>query len=275
MIEALLPRLCTPRSALSPVSVAEDRPVELRGTDLFSATLVGPGGADPSKVVNGIWEAMGDQRAPRMLAQLSNVVPPVPQLYERLWRTRSLGLLSGRPFPVPEELAELDQALGDVAGSVIVDVGCSEGLYARHLAARGAKVLAVDHSRAFLRRADRRATRCGVAIGLTRATAQHLPLVDGGADAVVIGGSLNEIGDLGAAIGEAARVLPPGGRAFVMSLVRATTGPGRVVQRVLRPTGIVFPTIAQTEALFVERGFSVVERRLDRIVARTTLVRST
>ena len=265
MLEGVLPRLRTPRDGRSPVMVAADRPVELRGDELFTATLVGPGGVDPSPVVDGIWDAMGARRPPRTLAQLSNVVPPVPQLYERVWRVRSLGLLSGRPFPLAEELTELDAALGDVTGRVVVDVGCSEGLYSRHLAGRGALVL---------RRAARRAAAAGVRIAPTRAIAQGLPLVDEGADAVVIGGSLNEIGDVAGALREAARVLPTGGRMFVMSLVRSTTRWGRLAQGLARPSGIDFPTTEATDAAFVAAGFSVADARLDGVVRRTTLVRS-
>lgn len=273
MIPELLPALRTPVAGRWPVTVATDRPVDEAGGRLLTATLVGPGGTDPSVVEDGIWQAMGPGRAPRTLAQLSNLVPPTPQLYERVWRVRSLGLLSGRAFPVAEELAELDTAVGPTDGAVVVDVGCSEGLYARHLAGRGALVAAVDHSVPFLRRAARRAGDDGVRLGLVRATAQRLPLLDAAADAVVIGGSLNEIGDVPGALAEAARVLRPGGRMFVMSLVTATTRRGRALQAAVRPSGIVFPTLAGTGALFSAAGFELEDQRVDRVVVRSTLRR--
>ncbi|MGD9702964.1 MAG: class I SAM-dependent methyltransferase [Acidimicrobiia bacterium] len=275
MLPDLLPRLRTPRDAVPGLHVLESAPL-LRGASggLVTATLVGPNGEDPSTVDEGIWDARGGAVPSRTLAQLSNVVPPTPQLYERVWRTHSLSSLSGRPFPMEEELDELDAAIGDVSGSVIVDVGCSEGLYARHLAGRGGLVLAVDHSRPFLRRAVRRAAAERVTIAATRALAQRLPVVDGGADAVVIGGSLNEIGDLDGAVREAARVLRPGGALFLLSLARAGSSPGRALQRALRATGIVFPTPAATRSLLERHGLTVTATRQDRVVLRTTARRA-
>ena len=276
MLEELLPRLLTPTARIPGPVIDLDHPVR-RSTSrrqLLDATLVGPGRVDPSIVHDGIWEAMGPAHPPRTLAQLSNVVPPTPWLYEAAWRVRSLSLLSGRKFPVTEELAELDQAVGDVTGAVCVDIGCSEGLYARHLAGRGALVLAIDHSRPFLRRAQHRAERAGVAIAPVRATAQRLPIGDAMADVAVIGGSLNEIGDRRAALAEAGRVVRPGGIMFVMSLVAATTKNGRRLQRALGASGIEFPTGDGTFDEFAAAGFRVVEHRLDRVVLRTTAIRT-
>jgi SAM-dependent methyltransferase len=274
MIERFLGQVRTPTAGLAGVVIDRSKPV-VRDADgaLLIATLTGPDGADPSEIDHGIWGALGGVAPPRTLAQLSNVVPPVPQLYERVWRRRSLGLLSRRPFPVTEELAELDAALPDVAGARCVDVGCSEGLYARHLARRGAIVAAIDHSRPFLRRARLRAARESVEIAAIRATAQRLPFLDATLDAAAIGGSLNEIGDRAGAIAEAARVLRPGGRMFVMSLVAAPTRPGRILQAAVRPSGIEFPAASAATVEFEAAGFTVVDERLDGVVARTTLVR--
>lgn len=274
MIEEVVGSLVTPGARRHPVSVDRSRPLvrDAQGS-LLTATLVGPDGDDASPVSGGIWDAMGGAHAPRTLAQLSNLVPPTPQLYERLWRVRSLSLLSGRSFPIAEELTELDRALPEVDDAVCVDIGCSEGLYARHLAARGARVIAIDHSRPFLKRARARADRAGTRIAPVRATAQRLPIRDDAVDAAVIGGSLNEIGDRRAAVGELARVVRPGGIVFVMSLVTATTSRGRVLQRVLGPSGIEFPSLADTTEEFEAAGFDVAAQALDRVVARTTLVR--
>jgi SAM-dependent methyltransferase len=223
-----------------------------------------------SPVEAGIWHAMGARRAARTPAQFSNVLPPVPQLYERVWRPRSLTLLSGRPFPIREELAELTAAVQPLAGEVVVDVAASEGLYARHLAATGVTAIAVDHSLPFLKRVVHRAAREGLAVVAIRALAQHVPLQSGAAHAVVIGGSLNEIGDQGAALDEAERVLRPGGRFFSMSLVRARTARGRLLQTLLGPSGISFPTEAETVAMATEAGLVVDEVRRHRVVLRVS-----
>ena len=93
-----------------------------------------------------------------------NRLPLVARHYESWWRVRSLGLLSGRPFPLPEELAELSAAIGPPDGLPVVDLARSEALYGRELAAQGAHVVAVDHSRAFLRRAAARAAADGLVL---------------------------------------------------------------------------------------------------------------
>jgi cyclopropane fatty-acyl-phospholipid synthase-like methyltransferase len=221
----------------------------------------------------GWWDAMGGRTTPRTLAQLSNVVPLTARIYEDVWRKRSLTLLSGRPFPIGEELAELHEHLRVEPGDVVVDVGCSEGLYARSVAAADARAIAVDHAVPFLRRTIERAGHDDLPVECVRALAQHLPLHDGVADSVVIGGSLNEIGDLEGCLREAARVLRPGGRLFVMSLVRARTQRGRLLQAAVRPSGIVFPTVDETMDLVTGAGFTVDTTRRDRVVLRTSATR--
>lgn len=221
---------------------------------------------DITSVTGKIWDAMGPHSWNKTPAQISNVIPPTPQLYERVWRKRSLSLLSGRPFPLSDELDELVAALRPAPGMVMVDVACSEGLYARTLADHGAVVFAVDHSRPFLRRVVQHAgDRPIVAV---RAMAQHLPIASGALDASAMGGSLNEIGDQASAIGEMARVLRPTGAAFSMSLTSATTQRGRLLQRLLAPSGIVSPTVDATRALFTNAGLTITDQRLDRIVLR-------
>jgi ubiquinone/menaquinone biosynthesis C-methylase UbiE len=156
---------------------------------------------------------------------------------------------------------------------VIVDVACSEGLYARHLARSGATAIAVDHALPFLRAVRRRAAADGVRVIAVQAPAQRLPLAAGAVDAVVIGGSLNEVGDRAAAVDELARVTRSDGTAFSMSLTTATAPLGKLLQALLRPSGIAFPSAADTEALFAGRGFSVVSRAHDRVVLRLAMVR--
>ncbi len=205
-------------------------------------------------VRGGIWHAMGPHRVHRTAAQLSNVVPPVPHLYERLWRVRSLGLLSRAPFPIEEELALLTSRMEPGPGRPMVDVACSEGLYARALASAGSPVLAVDHSVAFLRRTALRAGRLPVAP--VRALAQHLPVLDATLSGAVMGGSLNEIGDEAAAIAELVRVLAADGRAALMWLAPATTKVGRFAQFLARPAGIRFPADETVAEWFRRSGVS-------------------
>jgi ubiquinone/menaquinone biosynthesis C-methylase UbiE len=169
---------------------------------------------------------------------------------------------------VREELAWMVAAAGVVPGAVAVDVACSEGLYARGLAAAGATVLAIDHSLPFLRRVVRRARAEGLDVVAVRALAQHLPVATGSVAAVVMGGSLNEIGDRGAAVAEMGRVCAPGGRVASMSLVRGRSRRGRALQKLLGPAGIEFPTEADTTALFTAAGFVELDVRRERVVVR-------
>lgn len=232
------------------------------------ATLTCPGCGRTTQVIDRIWHALGDHRWSKTPAQISNVVPPTPQLYEKVWRRRSLTLLSGRPFPIAEELAELATAMNPAPGAVFVDVGCSEGLYARALADAGATVIAVDHSRGFLRRVV--LTSGDRPVVAVRAVAQSLPLASAAFAGAVLGASLNEIGDQATCLDEMARVTKVGGRMFSMSLTTATTRRGRTLQRLLGPTGIAIPSVDETIALAQRAHWSIVDQRLDRIVLRVT-----
>lgn len=218
-------------------------------------------------ISGGVWDAIGNARAPRTLAQLSNVVAPTPQLYERVWRVRSLSLLSGRSFPNSEELAELNHWFATLSPkSVVVDIGCSEGLYARSVAANGHLVVAVDHSRPFLERVMKH--KGILPIVAIRAVAQQLPLSDGSCDAVMIGGTLNEIGDAAGATAEMGRICTTSGLLFDMSLTRASTRSGRLLQTALAFAGVRFPSREATRTLFTAAGFDVDRMRADGVVVR-------
>ena len=164
-------------------------------------------------------------------------------------------------------------AVQPAPGSLIVDVGCSQGLYARELAQAGAEVIAVDYSQAFLRSAVRRAASANVSIAPTRSLAQHLPLADASVDAAVSGGTLNDCGDPPAVVDELARVVRPGGCLFSMSLIGSHKRFGRTVMAVLGRSGIWFPDAVTTRALFESSGWIVRSERLDGLVLRLVLQR--
>ena len=274
MLRSLIDRLRCPFCEVGPLTLRIDDSNDPRGGagDRIDHGVLSCGSCQrTTQIVDRVWHAMGDHRWEKTPAQISNVIPPTPQLYERLWRVRSLSLLSGRSFPIDEELAELRGAVHPGPGNVFVDVACSEGLYARSLAEAGAAVFAVDHSRPFLQRLVKRAAdRPIIAI---RALAQHLPLATATLDGAVLGGSLNEIGDQRACLDEMARVTRAGGHSFSMSLTTATTARGRLLQRLLKPTGIVVPTVDETISLHQQAGLHVTSERLDRIVLRVTAER--
>ena len=106
------------------------------------------------------------------------------------------------------------------AGSVLVDVACGGGLLAPHVAGKGHRHVGVELSPT----ASALAREHGVEV--VRGDAQRLPLADGVADVVVAGEVLEHVPDLAAAVGEACRVLRPGGTLVVDTI--AATWYGRV-----------------------------------------------
>ena len=129
-------------------------------------------------------------------------------------------------------------------GGLVIDVACSNGLYARALARAmrpsTGHVVGIDHALPMLREARQRARAVGVRVSYLRASAQALPFASSAAQGVTIGGSLNEIGDLVACLREVRRVLVDDGRFVAMTLLAAQGVVGRAVQMALAPGGIVF-----------------------------------
>ncbi len=182
------------------------------------------------------------------LAGASNHVPPVPQLYEAVWRPRSLSLLTGEPFSPARELALLNAWLGIQPNELVLDLGSSTDFYARGVAAhaRGAMIAAIDLAEGMLRVGIDYARRDGATnIVHVRAPVQRLPFADASVDALMCGGSLNEFRSMREALAEARRVVTPTGRLFTMSLLAATSLGGKLGQCGARTSGITFPRLEQ------------------------------
>jgi ubiquinone/menaquinone biosynthesis C-methylase UbiE len=118
-------------------------------------------------------------------------------------------------FLMPRLLA----MLGDVRGRSVLDLGCGEGGYARELARRGARVVAVDGSDRLIEVARRRAHDAGLGgITFVHANANALGAVaSSSVDVVVAAMSLMDVEDYDGAIAETGRVLAAGGE-LVMSI---------------------------------------------------------
>jgi SAM-dependent methyltransferase len=101
--------------------------------------------------------------------------------------------------------------LVELRGRDVVDVGCGDGSLVRALAARGASVVGVEVSEAALEQA-RDGEHCYL-LG----SADALPLDDGSVDVCVLMRSLHHVppAAMGAALEECARVLRPGGVAYI------------------------------------------------------------
>lgn len=102
--------------------------------------------------------------------------------------------------------------LGDVEGRDVLDLGCGGGQSSVALAARGARVVGVDVSRAQLAHARALAERSGAEVRFIEAPLHALPLPDASADVALSAFVLGYVEDLGGALREAARVLRSGGR---------------------------------------------------------------
>jgi ubiquinone/menaquinone biosynthesis C-methylase UbiE len=111
----------------------------------------------------------------------------------------------------------IEEGLG--GATRLLDLGCGTGRFAAAASARlGLRVWGVDASRAMIARARERRLR---GAGFRQARADALPFRDGWFDAVVARLVVHALGDeRRAALGEAARVLEPGGRLFVWTFGR-------------------------------------------------------
>ncbi len=104
----------------------------------------------------------------------------------------------------------------DVAGRRIVDAGCGQGGLARALVARGAEVIALEPDP--VQAAINRKELEGGAISFHETGAEAMPVDDGCVDGVIFSMSLHHVpvALMSTAIGEARRVLGPGGFLYVL-----------------------------------------------------------
>ena len=205
---------------------------------------------------DGIYLAL-DKRPPGLgLGQFSNFLPLTSKLYEPLWRGRSIGLISRGEFSTERELALMLDWLRPLPNETVLDAACSAGLYARTLLRREASlnVHAVDFSLAFLKRAKQYALRDGVNLTLVQADVANLPYEDASFDGIVCGGSANEFVDLEAVQVEFARVLKPGGRLWHMYVSKSEALTARLLQSMIRMTGIRFIEPKNLELLSEQAG---------------------
>jgi SAM-dependent methyltransferase len=143
-------------------------------------------------------------------------------------------LWGGDPTRYYESMA----AIGQVpAGGTIVDCPCGAGAAFRGLSpGQPVRYVAADLSPSMLRRARRKARRCGlVDVELVEADATALPLPDGSADLFLSLWGLHCFDHPGGALAEAARVLKPNRRLVGASFVAGSDG---LRQRLLIRSGL-------------------------------------
>jgi ArsR family transcriptional regulator len=122
-------------------------------------------------------------------------------------------------LPVPEYR---DRLLAQVPeGSAVVEIGVGTGGLLPALAARGARIIGVDHAPAMLDEARRRLDLAGLTgIELRLGEMTHLPLPDASAGCVVANMVLHHAADPAAVLTEIRRVLAPGGVLILADLAR-------------------------------------------------------
>lgn len=102
----------------------------------------------------------------------------------------------------------------------VVDFGCGTGVMTVELARWAKRVTAIDKSPSALEQAQARAQREGVSnVTFLGADLHELPLGAGKKDLVVASQSLHHVEHPAAVLGEAARILKPGGRIIVLELM--------------------------------------------------------
>ncbi|WP_369808177.1 methyltransferase domain-containing protein [Frankia sp. Allo2] len=114
----------------------------------------------------------------------------------------------------PEGLRESEIGLlGDVAGKVVLEVGCGGAQCARWLRGQGARVVGFDLSGGQLDQARALGIRTGIDVPLVQADATALPFAAASVDVACSAfGAVPFVADSGTVMREIARVLRPGGR---------------------------------------------------------------
>ncbi len=126
-------------------------------------------------------------------------------------RFRSLQALS------PFRLKLIAEFVGDVKDKRVIDIGSGGGLLSKPLIQQGALLTAIDLSEASTRAAREACDGKGEFI---TADARKLPCDDNSFDIAIMADLLDHIPDYSKAIGEAARVLKPGGLCYIGTINR-------------------------------------------------------
>jgi len=156
---------------------------------------------------------------------------------ERATRAWAASEITWGLFEVPERDLH---AVGDVHGLDVVELGCGTAYFGAWLARAGARVVAIDATRAQLATARRCQQETGPPFPLIEADGEQLPLRAGSFDLVVSEYGASVWCDPELWVAESARVLRPGGRlVFLTNSVLATLcvpeDEGSAQEQLLRP----------------------------------------
>jgi len=111
----------------------------------------------------------------------------------------------------------LKEAVGNVKGKKVLDIGCGEGYFSRFFASKGAEVTGVDLSKSMIKEAIEEEGNRSLRIKYFVANAADLRMLGSGTyDVAYCHMSLDDIADYEGAIAEASRVLKAGGRFVIL-----------------------------------------------------------
>lgn len=122
----------------------------------------------------------------------------------------------GNPLIALEE-PRIDELLGDVSGLTLADIGCGTGRHALRLAARGARITALDFSEGMLAQARAKPSADRIRF-VQHDIAQRLPLESASFDRVICCLVLDHVLELDLLFTELGRICKPGGRIVVSSM---------------------------------------------------------
>jgi 2-polyprenyl-6-hydroxyphenyl methylase/3-demethylubiquinone-9 3-methyltransferase len=132
-----------------------------------------------------------------------------------IWWNENQPLYTLRTFMNPARMQYFTSVFAaqgvDPAGKVIIDIGCGGGLFAEDVARLGASVIGIDPAPGAIAAARKHAAGASLAIDYRVGPGEHLPADDACADIVYCVDVLEHVADVDAVVGEAARVLKPGG----------------------------------------------------------------
>lgn len=227
----------------------------------YNANLLTDNGAE-CEIRDNIIHLLKDKPGGTTFAQSTNFWGVTAKVYENTWRKNSIGIISGQSFTLEDEQNLLKSWLRPQPGEWIADVGCSSGFYARTLAGAEpeARVIALDFSMGMLGETRSKAIEEKAGMYLLLADAESMPFYAGSMDALACGGSLNEFANPEKVLYEMKRTLKPGGRCFMMHLLRGETWYGRLLQGLTETSGLHFWSESESDKLFAKTGFKT-ERR--------------
>ena len=239
----------------------------------FNGTVCSKTG-DEFKISQNILDLLEDTPIESSMAQLTNHWKLTATMYEDLWRTKALSLMSGEDFPIVEEQRLLIEWIMPKAGGVYLDAGCSTALYSRALLKHQeqAQVVALDFSMEMLQEARRRSIADSIQPYLFRADASQLPFFTDSFDGIVCGGTLNELYNPTKVLHEFRRVIKADGEVFMMYLLKADSWYGKLLQEPIKLGGIKFWTKDESNELFEQAGFNVSRQIVRGIVCFAKLV---